>query len=488
MSASLFGTKALAPARWLAPLLALAGVLAAPVAALAAPVQAWAGVGPAWPAWLGPLALGAALLGLAWGLANGPDLSKDEECGELWDIIQASRNKLKVAFDAIADPICTVTPQLRVESLNQALATMADRHPRDLVGLTAEEIMTLAQVPEAARSQLLDIARTVLDTSHPQGRLVESPTLKGNQRHYEVTATPVLDAVGRACLVIIQVRDVTVFKRMERTVREYSQKLEAKVLERTRDLLVAQEELQEEKEHLAQANQELLRLDTLRHDLTNMVVHDMKGPLAEIMGNLDLMSYDQLTEMQREALDLANMGSEDLLRMIMNLLDIDRLEEGKLAVHLQEVAFGELAGNLLKKFQTMIRLKGLDVAVEDGLPGGFAADPDLMHRVLQNLLTNALNHTAEGGQVRLVAQPGQEEGGVVLSVRDTGTGIPLRFQERIFQKFTQASDGQGPRTSTGLGLTFCKMAVEAHGGRIWLESQEGVGSTFSIWLPGQPEA
>ncbi|MFH1034740.1 MAG: ATP-binding protein [Pseudomonadota bacterium] len=76
--------------------------------------------------------------------------------------------------------------------------------------------------------------------------------------------------------------------------------------------------------------------------------------------------------------------------------------------------------------------------------------------------------------------------GVLLSMRDNGSGIPERFQARIFQKFSQASDGTGPRTSTGLGLTFCKMAVEAHGGRIWFESQEGRGSTFYVWLPRQP--
>jgi signal transduction histidine kinase len=407
------------------------------------------------------------------------------DCGELWEIIQLSRNKLKAAFDAIADPVCSVTPDLKVESLNLALALLASRHPRELVGLKLEQVLERACFQPTARQCFLEGVRDVDRTGRPLSRLVETTPEEG-QLFYEITVTPVLGPDKDVTLIILQVQDVTDFKRMEQTVREYSQSLEEKVAERTRDLTLAQEQLQEEKERLAQANQELLRLDTLRHDLTNMVIHDMKGPLAEVMGNLDLITYEPLSEMQREALELANLGAEDLLRMIMNLLDIDRLEEGRLLVHPEPLAFLDLTQDLLRKFQTLIRLKGLEVSVEDAVGEPFAADPALLGRVLQNLLTNALGHTGEGGRVLLQAAPDRDGNGVVLNVQDNGSGIPERFQARIFQKFTQASDGTGPRTSTGLGLTFCKMAVEAHGGRIWFESQVGRGSTFHVWLPRQP--
>lgn len=416
-------------------------------------------------------------------------MSRDptSDCGQLWEIIQTSRNKLKAAFDAIADPVCSVTPDLKVESLNLALALLAGQHPRELVGLKLEEVLQRGNFPPTARRDFLDQIREVAVTGRPQARLVETTAQEG-RLYYEVTVTPVLGPESNITLLIMQVQDVTEFKRMEQTVREYSQSLEEKVAERTRDLLLAQEQLRAEKERLAQANEELLRLDTLRHDLTNMVVHDMKGPLAEVMGNLDLITYEPLSEMQREALDLASLGAEDLLRMIMNLLDIDRLEEGRLVVSPEPLTFLDLAQDLLRKFQTVIRLKGLEAAAEDLTSAPFDADPALLGRVLQNLLTNALGHTNEGGRVLLKAQDDQHGDGVVLSVQDNGAGIPERFQERIFQKFTQASDGREPRTSTGLGLTFCKMAVEAHGGRIWFDSQEGQGSTFYVWLPGTPPA
>jgi PAS domain S-box-containing protein len=406
-----------------------------------------------------------------------------DERGQLWEIIQTSRNKLKAAFDAIADPVCSVTPELLVESLNLALALLAGQHPRDLVGMPLETLLERASFQPTARRCFLEQMGQARSTGLPHSRLVETPLEEG-RLFYEVTVTPVPGPGQDLTLLIMQVQDVTDFKRMEQTVRQYSLSLEEKVAERTRDLSLAQGQLQQEKELLAEANEELLRLNALRHDLTNMVVHDMKGPLAEVMGNLDLISYDPMSEMQREALDLANLGAEDLLRMIMNLLDIDRLEEGRLLVRPEPLVFLDLTQELLRKFQTLIRLKGLEVDAQDHGAGPFEADIALLSRVLQNLLTNALAHTAEGGRVLLGAAADRD--GVVLSVQDNGSGIPERFQARIFQKFSQASDGTGPRTSTGLGLTFCKMAVEAHGGRIWFASQEGQGSTFYVWLPRQP--
>jgi signal transduction histidine kinase len=274
---------------------------------------------------------------------------------------------------------------------------------------------------------------------------------------------------------------------MEQTVREYSQSLEQMVAERTRDLTQAQGQLKDEKERLALANQELIRLDKLRQDLTSMVVHDMKGPLAEVMGNLDLMGYDPLTDTQREALDLALLGADDLLRMIMNLLDISRLEEGRLIIRPSEVDFAELGTRLLGKFRTVTRLRNLTVETRQEGAVAFQADADLIYRVLQNLLTNAINHTPEGGRVEISAKAGAQ-GGVVLTVKDNGEGIPERSRSLIFKKFTQAHTTSGPRTSTGLGLTFCKMVTEAHGGRIWVDSQEGQGATFHVWLPERPPA
>jgi signal transduction histidine kinase len=123
----------------------------------------------------------------------------------------------------------------------------------------------------------------------------------------------------------------------------------------------------------------------------------------------------------------------------------------------------------------------LEVSVNGALPE-VEADQQLIQRVLANLVGNAIAHTPPGGRITLAARP-EPAGHVTFSVRDTGQGIPLEQQQRIFEKFAQVESGGTRRRGTGLGLTFCRMAVDAHGGRIWVESKVGAGSTFAFTLP-----
>lgn len=401
-------------------------------------------------------------------------------------LIQNSRNKLKAIFDGLPDPIISLTAEGQIESLNLAAARMTKQHPRQLVGLSGQAFLSQADLPPKIIDTTLQAFQAMLQSQGRQWRLVEAPGDDDGPRFFELTVTPVADDRGETVLGIVHFDDVTEFKRMELRIRKYNDELERMVDERTQELTRARDDLQHERDRLARANSELRRLDQLRHDLTNMVVHDMKGPLAELMGNLDLLHYDLDKAQRDETLDMAEMGGQDLLRMIMNLLDIGRLEEDRLRARVQPLAFGPLAQRVRDKFTTLIRLKGLDVRVEDGATAPILADPDLMARVLQNLLTNALQHT-DAGQIVLSART-QDDGQAVISVSDTGGGIPRAAHGLIFKKFVQATEDGGPRTSTGLGLTFCKLAVEAHGGEIWFESEQGQGTTFFVRLPAsQPD-
>jgi signal transduction histidine kinase len=415
--------------------------------------------------------------------AGSKGLEAYEELKSLKDVLLTSRNKLSAVFDSIPDPVLSLTPEGAVESLNMALARRAGAHPRDLVGLTGEELLERAQTSPSTIHLLKQALAELKSQGSAQYRLIETPGDEGPE-YWEVSFIPVQDAEGRHSLTIIHTKDVTIFKRMEQTIREYSHSLEEMVAERTKDLLAARNQLQRDKESLAKANKDLRLLEVLRHDLTNMVVHDLKGPLAEIMGNLELLSFEPLTENQTEALELASLGADDLLRMIMNLLDIDRLEEKEFQINRELVSFRELAEPVCGKFQALIRFKELQAEIVDQTQNGIYADPEILARALQNLLSNAFAHTPEGGWVRIMAQ--DQDDGVVIEVADSGEGIAKHLQHRIFRKFTQAYNHKGPRTSTGLGLAFCKMAVEAHGGTIWLESDEGKGARFFLWLPGAP--
>jgi signal transduction histidine kinase len=167
--------------------------------------------------------------------------------------------------------------------------------------------------------------------------------------------------------------------------------------------------------------------------------------------------------------------------LISSLLDINRLEAGEMPVDRQTVDLCEVAADAVRSLGGLAR--GRDVTQQ--APRGAVAsncDPVLMRRVIGNLLGNALKFTPGSGSIRITVT--RREGRPVVEVADTGPGIPADFVPRVFDKFSQAGEGRSrKRYSTGLGLTFCKLVVEAHGGQIWVDSKVGEGSTFFFTLP-----
>jgi two-component system, sensor histidine kinase and response regulator len=242
-------------------------------------------------------------------------------------------------------------------------------------------------------------------------------------------------------------------------------------------------ELCRRKRELEESYERLRKLEALRDNLVHMIVHDMRSPLQGISGYLELLSMvesHRLSEDGRSYIQDAQTSVESLIEMVSSVLDVSKMESGQMQIN--PVAFDliQIAGEVLKKLAPL--KGGLDL-VED-MPEGslqIVADPDLISRTIQNLLTNALKFTPKGGRVRLEIKP--VEGGVRVALEDTGCGIPAEDRERIFEKFGQIR-GQHRKHSTGLGLTFCKLAVEAHGGTFGVESEVGAGSTFWFRLPG----
>jgi signal transduction histidine kinase len=164
------------------------------------------------------------------------------------------------------------------------------------------------------------------------------------------------------------------------------------------------------------------------------------------------------------------------------------MEEGKLELHPETFSLLDLAGQCVDDLEANINREGKVVSVEvpKDLPKVYA-DRDLLHRVLSNLVANALKHTSKGAEIAIRAEPGADGRSMILSVRDTGEGIPVEYLEKIFEKFGQAElRRQSFRVGSGLGLTFCKLAVESHGGKIWVKSDVGKGSEFFVEIPGPP--
>ena len=240
------------------------------------------------------------------------------------------------------------------------------------------------------------------------------------------------------------------------------------------------QELSFEKEQL----EELLRL---REDLVDMIIHDLRNPLGVISCGVELLERELVVKTELEYADSLMTTVKNALRrmqrLVDTLLDIARLEEGKMVLQLTPLDIASLIEKTIAGERHLI--KGRDVVLEQQLSESLPlvlADHDVLQRVLINLLDNALKFTPNGGCVTVKAQLDPE--GVRVEVIDTGPGIPAKERKHIFEKFTQVRREVKDRAGAGLGLPFCQMAVEAHGGRIWIESgPDGKGSCFVFILP-----
>ncbi len=255
-----------------------------------------------------------------------------------------------------------------------------------------------------------------------------------------------------------------------------------------------QDEVERQKRELQTTNRELVRFQRYKESLTQMVVHDLKNPLASIMGNIQLLQAQKASVTParlEELLQRAQDSARQLMRMMLNILHIGRLEEERMPLRIESVPLHRVAQEGVEEMASIAARDGVRLvnAVPADLPSPLA-DRELVGRILANLLSNALKHTPRGGEAKVV---GRREGEtVVIEVSDTGEGIPEDLQPHIFEKFVSGADQDGRRSmyDSGLGLTFCRMAVDCHGGRIWLTSRPGKGTQVfvALHLAGPPAA
>ncbi len=230
----------------------------------------------------------------------------------------------------------------------------------------------------------------------------------------------------------------------------------------------------------------LEQLEKTKDSLTHMIVHDLNNPLMSVSGRLQLLQMgpeDMFTNEQKNNLDQALLSVNELKVMISNLLDINKMEEGKLVLRYENINLEHLLQEVLNEMKIIAEIEGKKIALEiaENMPKT-SADKELIRRVIANFITNAIKHTPNQGTVIVKAFYEKENKEFCVQVEDLGEGIPEEYWGKIFEKFVQLEDEQAKR-GRGLGLAFCKMAVEAHGGRIWVESEVGKGSTFYFTIP-----
>jgi len=246
------------------------------------------------------------------------------------------------------------------------------------------------------------------------------------------------------------------------------------------------DDLGKKRKTLQKRNRQLRKLEQLKTDLFRMLIHDLKGPISELMANLDILSYTA-NEENRSFVETAKNSCDTLYSMVSNLLDIARLEEGKLDLVYEQIVPEDLLQEAMARVHWSTALKGLSLD-EQKMPfpddqDPFWGDRGILLRVLQNLLMNGAAYSPEGESV-IVGVEYPVPGAVRFFVEDQGPGVPFEHQEAVFDKFAQLEKkGDGRIYTTGLGLTFCKMAVEAHRGRIYIQSDGEHGSRFVFELP-----
>ena len=233
--------------------------------------------------------------------------------------------------------------------------------------------------------------------------------------------------------------------------------------------------------------QQLIDLQQVRQETSDLIVHDLRNPLGVLYGALnmlELMLPEDVLEQNREVLQLASSACERMQRLVDSLLDVSKLETGEMKLKLGAVNLCPLLEDITRRQSLLVQHNNITIRVDiDQLPP-VVADVDIVERVITNLMDNAIKYTPAGKEIVVSGEVQGDQ--LVISITDSGPGIRPEDRERIFERFAQVPEEQRlrGRRGFGLGLTFCRLAVEAHGGKIWVEpGPNGVGSRFAFTLP-----
>lgn len=366
---------------------------------------------------------------------------------------EALRNRVQEMdsiLRTIDEGVLLIDKNLNILTANKAFASGMGVHRTEIVGVSlldtsSRKNTSLLETIGYSSADILDDCSAIITGEFEyKSRIfsIEMPT----EKRYERTLTPVRDFDGNLSAWLLVIRDVT----------------------------------------------EEFEVTRLREDMMHTLVHDLRSPLAVVKGSLEVIRFsddDTKKENIDELLRLALIGTERMLRLINNLLDVSRLEDGKMNVAPDWISIEPLINNAIKQVSPEANRVdiSLDTVIEDDLPPIYI-DQAHFERILYNLLDNAIKFTPDGGHITLSARldPDFSPASAVIGVGDTGPGIPVNIQEQIFKKYKQIKTSQGRRTGSGVGLYYCKLAVEAQGGHIWVESDVGQGSTFYFRLPLAP--
>jgi two-component system sensor histidine kinase/response regulator len=248
------------------------------------------------------------------------------------------------------------------------------------------------------------------------------------------------------------------------------------------------DQLELKNQELEQKNESLLRVENFKEELTNLIVHDMKNPLFVIQGNLQMMTMG-LEKAQADFLkkytQRIERSSQQLLRMVLNLIDISRIEDGTIELKRDLTNFNKIVEDVVARLALYPEnaAKNIEINLDQEI-SSLLLDHSIMERVVENLVSFAYNNLPDDGLITITTLK-QSDDEIFFSIHDTGIKLPEKFQHKIFEKYSQMEiKNNGYRVSRALGMAFCKLAVEAHQGSMQLEANNPVGNKFLISLKG----
>lgn len=362
----------------------------------------------------------------------------------LFSDVTTGRDRLAAVLNTVHEGIVLIEGNGRITIANEAMESVTGLPREEFIGKPLTDLPEhILQILGYAHSREAEILVTNLD----QGRVPSPPKVVYNvgdhnpERVLERTTAPVSGQAGRAIGWVMVFRDVT---------EEYQ-------INQARDLI------------------------------TETLVHDLRSPIGSVLVALDLID-DTLPgevkdDLSLEAIAVARKGANRVLGMVESLLEIARMQSGNMDLTVSPLKIRALVAQTLAEIGAQSSEFGIELVnnAPDNLPTVYA-DQGKITRVINNLVDNALKFTPTGGEVVISAGLAPNNL-IVVQVSDCGPGIPEEYREKIFQRFGQIPGIRGRRRGSGLGLTFCRLAVEAHGGRIWVEPRPGGGSIFTFTLP-----